>query len=96
MITTHCLWLSADFTSRHRSSFSIREQSQTIGIPTSPTPKGMVGHGNIPKVGMGINGNIYGTIIAVVARCVLWMPWYVMRSFKEVKELPPQPAMPDV
>ncbi|HEV8293530.1 MAG TPA: MATE family efflux transporter [Tepidisphaeraceae bacterium] len=39
---------------------------------------------------LGLKGIIYGTIIAVVARCVLWMPWYVMRSLKEVKELPVQ------
>jgi len=46
---------------------------------------------------LGLKGIIYGTIIAVVARCVLWMPWYVMRSLRDVKELPPEPmATPQV
>jgi O-antigen/teichoic acid export membrane protein len=29
---------------------------------------------------LGLRGIIYGTIIAVTARCALWMPWYVLRS----------------
>jgi O-antigen/teichoic acid export membrane protein len=29
--------------------------------------------------GMGLTGIILGTIIAVVGRCVVWMPWYVMK-----------------
>jgi O-antigen/teichoic acid export membrane protein len=28
---------------------------------------------------MGLRGIVLGTIIAVVGRCVLWMPWYVWR-----------------
>jgi O-antigen/teichoic acid export membrane protein len=46
---------------------------------------------------LGLRGIIYGTIIAVVARCLLWMPWYVMRSLRDVKELPVQPiAAPEL
>ena len=37
---------------------------------------------------LGLQGIIYGTIIAVVTRCLLWMPWYVMRSLKH-----PQPMV---
>ena len=29
--------------------------------------------------GMGLNGIILGTIVVVVARCAIWMPWYVLR-----------------
>jgi len=29
---------------------------------------------------MGLRGIVFGTIVAVVARCVLWMPWYILRS----------------
>ena len=29
--------------------------------------------------GMGLNGIILGTIVVVVARCAVWMPWYVLR-----------------
>jgi O-antigen/teichoic acid export membrane protein len=28
----------------------------------------------------GLRGIVLGTIVAVVGRCALWMPWYVMRS----------------
>jgi len=46
---------------------------------------------------LGLRGIIYGTIIAVVARCVLWMPWYVMKSLREVRELTVQSmATPEV
>ena len=37
---------------------------------------------------LGLAGIIYGTIIAVVSRCLLWMPWYVMKSLREVREIP--------
>lgn len=30
----------------------------------------------------GLQGIVLGTIVAVVARCVLWMPWYVMRTLE--------------
>jgi Na+-driven multidrug efflux pump len=31
---------------------------------------------------LGLNGIVLGTIVAVVGRCVLWQPWYVMRSLR--------------
>jgi O-antigen/teichoic acid export membrane protein len=31
---------------------------------------------------LGLNGIIYGTIAAVIGRCVLWQPWYVMRTLR--------------
>jgi O-antigen/teichoic acid export membrane protein len=31
---------------------------------------------------LGLKGIIYGTIVAVVGRCAIWMPWYVMRSLR--------------
>jgi hypothetical protein len=31
---------------------------------------------------------VAGTIVAVVLRCVVWMPWYVMRVLREVKQAP--------
>lgn len=47
--------------------------------------------------GWGLKGIVLGTIVAVVARCLVWMPWYVMRSLNEVKELRVQPmATPEV
>lgn len=29
---------------------------------------------------LGLKGIVLGTIVAVVGRCALWMPWYVMRT----------------
>src|SRR5205823_4483997 len=31
---------------------------------------------------LGLPGIIYGTIIAVVGRCAIWMPWYILRSLR--------------
>jgi O-antigen/teichoic acid export membrane protein len=38
--------------------------------------------------GMGLTGIILGTIVAVVARCAIWMPWYVLRSLRRLSEAP--------
>ncbi len=49
------------------------------------------------KAGWGLRGIIIGTIVAVVLRCVVWMPWFVMRSLREVKEIAVAPiAVPEV
>jgi hypothetical protein len=37
----------------------------------------------VKHLGLGLNGIIYGTIIAVVARAGIWMPWYVLRELRE-------------
>ena len=31
---------------------------------------------------LGLTGIVLGTVIAVVARCALWMPWYIMRTLR--------------
>ena len=31
---------------------------------------------------LGLKGIVLGTIVAVVGRCALWMPWYVLRSLR--------------
>ncbi len=31
---------------------------------------------------LGLPGIIYGTIIAVTARCGIWMPWYITRTLR--------------
>ena len=36
----------------------------------------------VKYLGLGLNGIIYGTITAVVGRCVIWQPWYVMRTLR--------------
>jgi len=37
---------------------------------------------------LGLTGIILGTIVAVVGRCAIWMPWYVLRAMKRVSPLP--------
>lgn len=38
--------------------------------------------------GMGLRGIIYGTIVTVVLRCAVWMPWYVMQTLRKNGALP--------
>jgi O-antigen/teichoic acid export membrane protein len=33
--------------------------------------------------GLGLYGIVLGTIVAVAARCGIWMPWYVLRTLKQ-------------
>jgi O-antigen/teichoic acid export membrane protein len=32
--------------------------------------------------GMGLRGIVLGTILAVVGRCAIWMPWYVLKTLR--------------
>jgi len=32
---------------------------------------------------LGLPGIVYGTLVAVIGRCALWMPWYVMKMLRE-------------
>jgi len=49
---------------------------------------------------LGLVGIILGTIVVVVARCAIWMPWYVNKSLREAHgQIPleePAPALPVV
>jgi O-antigen/teichoic acid export membrane protein len=38
--------------------------------------------------GLGLPGIVYGTIVAVIGRCVLWQPWYVLRTLRREAEGP--------
>lgn len=33
-------------------------------------------------LGWGLNGIVLGTIVAVVGRCAIWMPWYILRTLR--------------
>ena len=35
---------------------------------------------------LGLPGIIYGTIVAVVGRCAIWMPWYVLRTLNRERD----------
>lgn len=44
--------------------------------------------------GLGLKGIVLGTIVAVVARCGIWMPWYVLHNLREPIDLPAAEAFP--
>jgi O-antigen/teichoic acid export membrane protein len=35
---------------------------------------------------LGLRGIILGTIVAVVGRCAIWMPWYVLRALRRLSQ----------
>lgn len=36
----------------------------------------------VAHLGLGLRGVIYGTIAVAVGRCVIWQPWYVLRTLR--------------
>jgi O-antigen/teichoic acid export membrane protein len=38
----------------------------------------------VARLHLGLRGIVYGTIIAVTLRCLIWMPWYTLRSLKRL------------
>jgi O-antigen/teichoic acid export membrane protein len=42
---------------------------------------------------LGLRGIVLGTICAVIARCAIWMPWYVMRELRSESPVP-SPGIP--
>jgi O-antigen/teichoic acid export membrane protein len=37
---------------------------------------------------LALPGIVLGTIVVVVARCAIWMPWYVLRTLRKQNEIP--------
>lgn len=37
----------------------------------------------VKYAGLGLRGIIYGTLVAVIGRCAIWMPWYVFRQLRD-------------
>lgn len=44
--------------------------------------------------GLGLKGIVYGTIATAVGRCVVWQPWYVMRTLRSSAGAPPAATDP--
>jgi O-antigen/teichoic acid export membrane protein len=47
---------------------------------------------------LGLKGIVLGTVVAVVGRCVLWMPWYVLSTIRatgNIEPLMPLPVVPE-
>jgi len=40
---------------------------------------------------LGLKGIVLGTMLAVVSRCALWMPWYVLRTLRQLERSPIPP-----
>jgi O-antigen/teichoic acid export membrane protein len=34
----------------------------------------------------GLRGIVLGTVVAVIGRCLIWMPWYVLKTLRENRE----------
>lgn len=45
-------------------------------------------------VGWGLKGIVLATIIVVVARCAIWMPWYVLKMTNDENRLTNQAQNP--
>lgn len=48
---------------------------------------------------MGLKGIVLGTVVAVAGRCVIWMPWYVLRAVRNADRLEPietSPVVPEL
>ena len=41
--------------------------------------------------GWGLRGIVLGTVIAVVGRCAVWTPWYVLRTLRRAEAGEPRP-----
>ena len=47
---------------------------------------------------LGLKGIVLGTVVAVVGRCVVWMPWYVLSTIRaagNIEPLTPLPLVPE-
>lgn len=42
----------------------------------------VLGYVLVRFAGLGLHGIVLATVIAVTARCVVWMPWYVLRTLR--------------
>jgi len=54
----------------------------TIAAITSGTINVACSYVFVRYFGLGLRGIVLGTIVAVVGRCVIWMPWYVFRAIR--------------
>ncbi len=57
----------------------------TIAVLLAGTANVLLSYVFVKYANLGLQGIVLGTIIAVVARCGLWMPWYVVRTLKRIE-----------
>lgn len=55
----------------------------TIAVVIAGTANVLLSFTFVYVMHLGLPGIIYGTIIAVVGRCAIWMPWYILRTLNQ-------------
>jgi O-antigen/teichoic acid export membrane protein len=55
----------------------------TVSVLTAGIGNVVLSYVFVSYFGWGLTGIILGTIVAVVARAGIWMPWYVLRTLRE-------------
>jgi O-antigen/teichoic acid export membrane protein len=71
----------------------------TIAVLVAGVCNAILSYCFVRYFGLGLKGIVLGTIVVVVARCAVWMPWYVMRagtSGAQRVEVEPMPVTPVV
>ncbi|MEO6435036.1 MAG: lipopolysaccharide biosynthesis protein [Tepidisphaeraceae bacterium] len=54
----------------------------TIAVLVAGAANVLLSYIFVKHLGLGLNGIIYGTVLAVTLRAGVWMPWYVMRVLR--------------
>ena len=57
------------------------ETTKTVLV--AGTANVLLSYGFVRFFGMGLRGIVLGTIVAVVGRTAVWMPWYVLRTLRQ-------------
>ena len=67
----------------------------TVAALTSGVVNVACSYAFVRFLGMGLKGIVLGTVVAVVGRCVIWMPWYVLRTIRKSDRIEPviQPSL---
>jgi O-antigen/teichoic acid export membrane protein len=47
-------------------------------------------YGLVRFLHLGLRGIVLGTIVAVIGRCAIWMPWYVLKTLRETAAARPR------
>jgi O-antigen/teichoic acid export membrane protein len=64
----------------------------TIAVLTTGVANVVLGYVFVRYLNLGLRGIVYATVIVVVARAGLWMPWYVVRTLRQMETQPATPS----
>jgi O-antigen/teichoic acid export membrane protein len=71
-----------------------RVRAFTISVLIAGVSNVVLSYIFVRHLNLGLRGIVLGTIVVVVARAGLWMPWYVMRSLRREGQGAPAEAAP--